>query len=82
MDGKQMKQTKEWQEVWNCAESDLEELRMVEYPSSELRYRVADYLSATVQFKRVRTASRGYLLHWLAEFVEKQQKASRANTRI
>jgi hypothetical protein len=77
-----MKTTKEWSGMWNCAEADLEELREVEYPSSELRDRVASYLSAKVEFHRVRVASRGYLLHWLAEFVEKQQEASRAHTRI
>jgi hypothetical protein len=77
-----MKTTKEWPGMWDCPEADLEELRGVEYPSSELRDRIADYLSATIQFKRVKAASRGYLLHWLAEFVEKQPKTSRAHTRI
>jgi hypothetical protein len=39
-----MNKNQEWQGEWNCAEADLEELRMVEWPSRDLRYRVAGYL--------------------------------------
>lgn len=63
----------EWQGKWDCAEADLEELRMVETPSRALRFRIAGYLSPTISPKRIMTAHRGQLLHWLDESVEKKQ---------
>lgn len=65
----------EWKGKWDCPEADLEELRMIESPSDDLRLRVTGYLGATVPFQRARWAGRGQLLHWLDEFVEKKHAA-------
>jgi hypothetical protein len=65
----------EWKGKWDCPEADLDELRMVERPSYDLRLRIAGYLSKTVSFQRAMRADCGQLLHWLDERVEKEHAA-------
>jgi hypothetical protein len=64
-----------WKGKWDCPEADLDELRMVERPSYDLRLRIACYISKTVSFQRAMRAGRGQLLHWLDERVEKDHAA-------